>query len=425
MSGGGESPEPSNTRPAAISYTRLRLPWRAWSGGAEEETFDFPATWSLERLEMVGWGGENALNTAGLRAAVSRLAFSHARVSIAFEDLTRPSPLAPVLEVIADTLNDAGVPDSRIDFVMATGAHRTPTADELARKVGDTIDGRFKVRVHRAGGDLADSGIRVGSLPLRIDPRFLAADIRIGVSTVMPNPFAGFSGGGKIVLPGLASLEVLVWLHKLAMMGFAGGVANVGRNRIREEIDRVAAELPLHFIAACLVDSRRQLRELRFGDPGATYAEACDRARHVHATSMSGRYDVLFCNAYPKDGEFLQAENAYSPLRTGGLAYLAPEGSVVLMAACHNGRGHHGLFDRGMPLHRAPTRAKGYLRDAKLCVYTPGISEADCRVSHWEGYPFFRDWDRLIAELRRRHGDRARVGVFPAASCQLGPGRSA
>jgi hypothetical protein len=409
---------------AGASFTPLRLPWRAWSGGLEEEIFDFPSEWTVERLKMVGWGGENAPDVAGLREAVRRLAAPRASVSIAFDDLTRPTPLGPVLEAIAGALGDAGVPDSQIDLVMATGAHGPPRAQELRWKVGDAVAGRFQVRVHRADGDLADSGIRLGALPVRIDRRFLAADLRIGVGTVMPNPFAGFSGGGKIVLPGLASLEVLEWLHKLAMMGFAGGVAKVQGNRIREETDRVAAELPLHFVVACLVDSRRRLRELHYGDPAFVYDHACERARRVYATPMSGRYDALICNAYPKDGEFLQAENAYSPLRTGGLAFLAPEGSVVLMAACHKGRGHHSLFDRGMPLHRPAAGPKAYLRGAPGCIYAPGIREEDCRVNHWEGYPHFRDWGCLISELRRRHGDSARIGVFPAASCQLGPGGS-
>jgi hypothetical protein len=136
---------------------------------------------------------------------------------------------------------------------------------------------------------------------------------------------------------------------------------------------------------------------------------------------MSGRFDVLFCNAYPKDGAFLQADNGYSPIRTGGLGFLAEQGSVVLMAACHNGRGHHRLFDQGMPLHRPASGPKRHLRGAPASVFAPGISEADCQVTHWDGYPHFRDWDALIEALLSRHGKEARVGVFPAGASQLGP----
>ena len=145
----------------------------------------------------------------------------------------------------------------------------------------------------------------------------------------------------------------------------------------------------------------------------------------MYSTSMSGHFDILFCNAYPKDGEFLQAENGYSPLRTGGLSFLSPGGSVVLMAACHKGRGQHGLFDEGMPLHRPAAGPKRYMNGTPVYVYAPGISDADCRVTHWEGYPHFRIWDDLIDALLRRHGTKARAGVFPANSSQLGPQKMA
>jgi hypothetical protein len=76
-----------------------------------------------------------------------------------------------------------------------------------------------------------------------------------------------------------------------------------------------------------------------------------------------------------------------------------------------------------MPLHQPASGPKGYLRGAQTYVYAPGITEGDCRVTHWKGYPYFREWDELIEELLHRHGAEARVGFFPAASSQLGPGK--
>ncbi|MDH3457216.1 MAG: lactate racemase domain-containing protein [Gemmatimonadota bacterium] len=404
----------------------LTLPWGAWSpDGHEERRFEFPENWTVELLEMSGWPPGALPDLAGLRAAIWEEAKGKSTVSVAIEDLTRPTPLAPVLETVLGGLMEAGVPDSRIDLVMALGAHGPPDARGIRRKVGDWVADRFTVRLHDPTGRLADTGMQVGAIPLRIDAGFWEADLRVGLGSMIPNPFAGFSGGAKIVLPGLASLDVLVWLHSLAMMGFGGGVASVKGNRVRAEIERVGAALPLHFSVACLVDSGRRLREVFYGRPGQSYAKAHARARTVYTTPMSDRFDILLCSAYPKDGEFLQAENAYSPLRTGGMHFLAPEGSVVLMAACHGGRGRHGLFDTGMPLHRPAVRPKGFLHGADVSVYAPGISEADCRVTHWEGYCHFREWGDLMRALLERHGEGARAGVFPAGALQLGPERSA
>jgi hypothetical protein len=399
----------------------LTLPWRAWSEDPEQREFPFPSEWEVERLEMAGWEQPSSPDYSKLIAAVQEQVSARARVSIAIDDLTRPSPLGLALQAIVTGLLDAGVPKSQIDLVMATGAHRRPGADEVRAKIGDWIAERFEVRFHDAAGELSDSGIRIGKIPLRIDGPFLEADFRIGVGSVIPNPFAGFSGGGKIVVLGLASLDTLVWLHKLAMMGFAGGIGATEGNRIRREMERVAEELPLHFGVSCLVDSTRYIREVHFGEPTEAHRLACDSARQAYATPMTGTFDVLFCNAYPKDGEFLQVENAYSPLRTGGLKHLAEGGAVILMAACHRGRGHHGLFDRGMPLHREANAPKPFLGETPLYVYAPGISESDCQVTHWEGYPHFSRWDELVSTLLERFGVDVRAGVFPAASCQLGP----
>ncbi len=403
----------------------VELPWRAWHKPPEAETFGFPRGWKVERLEMNGWEPEAEPDLDGLREAARRLAAPGASVCVAVDDPTRPAALGAVLGALEAGLLEGGVEPAAIDLVMALGAHRPPRPGEVRAKVGDAIADRYRVRLHDMKGKLETSSLKLGEIPLRIDPGFLAADIRIGVGAIIPNPFAGFSGGGKIVLPGLAAQEALEWLHKLGMMGFAGGVGKLRGNRIRTEIDRVARDLPLHLSVSCLVDTRRRIREVHYGDPLESHRRGCERARMAYATPMAGSFDVLICNAYPKDAEFLQAENGYSPLRTGGARFLAEEGSAVLMAACHQGRGHHGLFDEGMPLHRKPRGPARYLGNRALHVFAPGISAADCRVTHWEGCPHYRNWDELINALLTRHGDTARVGIFPAGSCQLGPQETA
>ena len=194
----------------------LPLPWGAWSRGPEEETFRFPAHWVVERLDMAGWPSDVSPDLASLSRAAKSLAVSGKRVSIAIDDPTRPSPLGPILKALVLGLREAGISDSDIDLVMALGAHGRPASREVRMKVGEWIADRFTVRFHDPHGELSDTGLRLGNTPVRIDRHFFAADLRIGVSTVIPNPFAGFSGGGKIVLPGLASIEALHWLHKLA-----------------------------------------------------------------------------------------------------------------------------------------------------------------------------------------------------------------
>lgn len=398
-----------------------RIPWGAWSETEGLKAFRFPECWIVDILPFVGFRKDTGPDLVGLERDVRKVVRSGDKVTIALEDLTRPSRLGPVLEALISGLIRGGAREDDVELLFAVGAHAQVAVDDIPNKVGQLIADRFPIRSHDCQGPhLAETGLLVGETPLWVDRGFLESDLRIGVGSVMPNAFAGFSGGGKIVLPGISSFDVLIWLHKLGMMGFAGGVGKVSGNRIREEIDRVSCDLPLHFSVSCLADEKRIVREIHWGHPVSSHRRAIRRAREVYHTPMDGPYDILFCNAFPKDAEYLQLENAYSPLRTGGADRLKAKGGVVVMGACYQGRGHHGLFDRNGPLHRPPAR-KAWLGDRQVFLFCPGVIEEDVRVTHWDGYHFFPEWDDLIRALVKEYGPNPAVGIYPNASCQLGP----
>jgi nickel-dependent lactate racemase len=305
--------------------------------------------------------------------------------------------------------------------VIAVGAHAQLSQEEVRRKVGVRIAETYAVRSHDINGPLADSGQRVGNLPLLLDGRFLQADRRLTVGSVIPNPYAGFSGGGKMVLPGLAGVDVLVWLHRLAQMGGSSGPGVPG-NRIRMEIDRVTSALPLHGSVLCLVDSGRQVREIFCGPPVPTHRHAAAVAASRYRTPLSGIYDVFICNAYPKDAEFIQSATGYTPVRTGGQRHLAEGGTVVLLSAAYRGIGEHALFGSGGPLHRSRNTPHPELGGADVAVFTTGVSASEVAVTHWPGYPVYSRWEDVVSHLLARFGSHARVGIFPAAALQLGPG---
>jgi lactate racemase len=400
----------------------VTLPWKAWSP-LEQEDFEFPASWHVDVLEMTGWDRDDAgWDSAALGSAVQELALGKTSISIAVDDLTRPIRVSALLDVVIDGAMNAGILDEGVDIVMALGSHGVPSREELRLKLGErALD--FGVRAHNAvHGDFAETHVELAGAPLRVDRRFFEADVRIGLTSVIPNPFAGFSGGGKIVLPGLADSRALEWLHKIAMLGFGGGPGQTDRNKVYNAIVRVARELPLHLAVNCLVDRDRRVREAHHGEPAESHERAVTSAKTRLRTKLAHEYDVLICNAYPKDSEFLQVENAYTPLRTGAMEYLKENGSVVLMGSCHKGRGTHGLFDAGGSLHRAPSGPKAHLQGRDLIAYLPGIDREDFGVTHWSGYRYSDDWSEVVEWLVASHGPTARVGVFPCASIQLGPG---
>ena len=162
--------------------------------------------------------------TATLAAAIDNpigsrpladLARPGARVCLICDDMSRPTPAAKILPLILDRLNAAGVADGQIFVVMALGSHRPMTEAEIDRKVGPQVTKRVAVfnSEFRDHAKLVDLGIAPGGVRIWADRRVMEADIRIGVGSIVPHTTVGWSGGGKIIYPGVTGEETVAAFH--------------------------------------------------------------------------------------------------------------------------------------------------------------------------------------------------------------------
>ncbi|HVT42130.1 MAG TPA: lactate racemase domain-containing protein, partial [Acidimicrobiales bacterium] len=141
------------------------------------------------------------------------------RVAVVFPDLTRPMPNRTVLPPLLAELARAGLPDDRVTLLCATGTHRQATPAEMAELVGPDIVARYAVVDHDAA---AGDHVVVGSVDgteILLQREYVEADVRIITGFVEPHFFAGFSGGPKLVAPGLAGLDTVLVLHDAARIG--------------------------------------------------------------------------------------------------------------------------------------------------------------------------------------------------------------
>jgi hypothetical protein len=229
----------------------------------------------------------------------------------------------------------------------------------------------------------------------------------------MPHPFAGFSGGGKIVLPGLADLDSVVRSHKYALMGFGGGLKLEG-NRFRNDMERAVREIGLDWTVNVVMNSRCETAALVAGDFVEAHREASARAREIGATIPPDRpLDALVLNAYPKDSELLQVEAALVAVRAGMTEWLKPAAPVVLLGACPDGLGSHQLFGPGGRLFRKPS-AKSYLRERVLHVVSPAVVEDTTRAAFWDGYAYFDRWESCLVALNAALPRTAAIGLAPS-----------
>jgi nickel-dependent lactate racemase len=401
----------------------IRVPWASWRGDIQRE-LDFPPEWDVVPLPPAD---APALDAAQIARAldepvgaprVEDLVRGKTSVAVAIDDLSRPVPASLVLEPLVSRLEAAGIRAEHITIVVASGAHRRATRDDLEQKIGQGLLRRVRAVEHDPTASLVDTGVSLAGVPVRINAAFWHADVRVGVCGVLPHPFAGFSGGGKIVIPGLADLDVLARTHRYALMGFSGGPGQ-GKNRFRTDMERAVGEIGLHWTVNVVTNSRREIAMVAAGDFVQAHRAAAAGAARVGSTAAPhGLLDAMVLNAYPKDTELLQIEASLAALRCGMDAWLAPAAPIVLAGACSDGLGSHGLFEPGGRLFRVPSQ-KTFLAGRPLIVFCPTVDPDVAASIFWSGYPVCPTWEGVIGHLRQYLAPGARVGIVPCAPLQI------
>jgi len=401
----------------------VQLPWAAWFGDGSLQ-IELPEGWEVQICAM---HDAPALPPAALQAACQRtiaspplpvLAAGCRSAVIAVDDLSRPTPAALILPFFIEQLIAAGIPAEYITLVISLGSHTALTHEDLVKKLGAGVVARHRVINHDCHGELVDIGVSVGKVPVKLNAEFMAADLKILLGSVVPHAFAGFSGGAKMVLPGLSNIESIEWTHKAVMMGLRGKAGTLEGNRFRAEFERVARHAGVDFAIQVVVNSRREIAGIFAGDIKLAHREAAKFAGEIYATAAPQHADVAILNAYPKDDELLQAENALMYHHTAPEDYLKEDGVLLIASACSLGMGHHGLFGPNQRLYRKPM-AKGFLKQRQLAGFMPGVTAEQFHQVYWEGYPHFDTWTATREYLVQRFPQGARVAVFPCSSIQI------
>jgi nickel-dependent lactate racemase len=358
---------------------------------------------------------ESAVGTPPLRD----LAQGRRNAVVAVEDLSRPARLRNILPLVLRELHRGGIPEERLSIIVAVGGHAPLDRPALLRKLGRRVVSRYDVTNHHPYENLVDLGTSRRGIPLHINKSFADADLKIAVGSVVPHPYAGFGGGAKIVLPGVAGIETLEANHRPAVTGVHGGFNNVEENTARREMEEMALDAGLEFIVNVVTDDRRRTLGVYPGHPVLAHRRAVEHARKAYATPRPrGRVDMAILNAYPKDTELLQVGHALNVLRFAPPIPIRDGGAVVITAACSLGRGHHSLHGPGMRLYRTPVE-RDYLEGRPVIFHSPNLGAHDAAVSFWKGYPWESTWGGVVRRLRELCGGRARAAVFPCAPLQL------
>lgn len=401
------------------SAHRLSLPWGASPPGLEM-VIHFPSSWQVTQVEPpvlrslsredIERSIDQPIGSPGLRDVVR----CGDKVVIAVDDMTRPLCVAPVLDTLIKKLELQRIGRKDVTILIAGGLHRQMAPEEIERKIGRDLVRSLPV-VCRSAGDPAVEVQLDDKRTAAIDGRFIEADRRILIGTVMPHLSAGYSGGAKLVMPGLASAADVEYMHKY--LGMLGKTATLSGNRFREYSEAVARTVGTDYTIQLVPTPELEVAAAFSGDVVDAHRAAVDFLERKYSAPFPRDLDVAVLCAYPKDMDLYQTDNAF-------IAYKVAErlvrdgGTVVLASACTHGLGHHGLFEPGGPLSRPPQPLR-LLVSRQLVGFVPGVTEPEFHTRYWEGYPHFGDWSEVLAYVSDRHGDSCRAGIVPMASLQL------
>lgn len=263
-------------------------------------------------------------------------------------DITRPVPNPILLRPILRVLHEQGLRREDVLLLVATGLHRPSTAAEKVEMLGEEIVGSYRVEDHY--GTRTEDHDYLGDsprgVPAWIDRRYLRAELKIATGLIEPHLMAGFSGGRKLICPGIAGIETVRRWHGPAFLEHPN--ADCGRldgNPVHEENTHIARMAGCDFIVNVTLDRRRRVTSVVAGDMEAAFLEGARFVASVAKAEVPGPVDVVVTSAagYPLDTTFYQSVKGL----TGCLPIVKPGGTIILAASLTEGVGSPefaGLF---------------------------------------------------------------------------------
>jgi nickel-dependent lactate racemase len=271
---------------------------------------------------------------------LAEIARGRRNACVVVSDVTRPVPNRVLLPPILETLEAAGIPRGEILLLVATGMHRPNVGDELVEMLGPFIAANYRIENHHGPNraEHAYLGDTERGTPVWIDTRYVTADLKLTTGLIEPHFMAGFSGGRKLICPGLAGLEtVKVWHgprfleHPNARNGCLDG------NPVHEENTLIARMAGCDFIVNVVIDGQRRILRVVAGEMVAAHLEGVAFARQPVTATLPKPVDIVVTTSagYPLDTTFYQCVKGM----VTALPVVKPGGTIILAAGLSEGIG--------------------------------------------------------------------------------------
>jgi hypothetical protein len=261
-------------------------------------------------------------------------------------DHTRPVPSKVIMPVVLEEIK-AGNPDAKLTVLIATGFHRPTTREELVYKFGEDIVNRDDIKFVIHESEKAEDMVELGVLPsggiLRINKLAVEADLLISEGFIEPHFFAGFSGGRKSVLPGIASAVTVMANHcskfinsEYSRTGILDG------NPIHKDMVFAAEKANLAFIINVVINENKQVIDAYAGHYNDAHVKGCAFVKELSGVdAIPAKIAISTNGGYPLD------QNIYQSVKgmTAAEATCKEGGVIIMVTDCSAGHGGQSLYD--------------------------------------------------------------------------------
>ena len=372
---------------------------------------------------------DNAINNPQGTKPLREIQKSGAKVSISICDVTRAQPRKQMLKAIISNLPDINRED--ITLLIATGSHRNCTNDEIIDMVGKEIATKYRVVNHNAYDSslLRYLGKSSNNIDVFLNKEWVNADLRITTGFVEPHFFAGFSGGPKMVAPGLAGINTILDLHNFDRIAHENSTWGITKNNpIHEDIRDIAQMCPPDFSVDVTLNNKKEITRVFAGSLFQEHGSACEAAKKDAMQQVDSRFDIVLTSnsGFPLD------QNLYQSVK--GMAAAArvvkPNGTIICASECKDGLPNHGSYASLLKSRKTPTDLLLMIKNnnfvepdqwqvqiqaqiqktAKIFLKNSYIQDSDVREAHLEP---ISDINKTINFSLNHYGSSSTLCVLP------------
>ncbi len=348
---------------------------------------------------------------------------------IMIPDQTRAIPLSLLLPLIVEQLVEAGMSRKNIRFLVGLGTHRPMTQEELKEHVGEEIFCQYEVLNHEwwNSNQLVNIGVTENGIPIEVNKVVVNAELRLAVGTVKPHRVAGWSGGAKMIQPGVSGLLTTGYTHWNAAQYRVGEILGEEENPIRKEMEDIAKMVELNFIVNCVLNGHNRLVGVFAGNYVAAHRACVSSACPYYTFAITELADILIV------GTGSHARNIWAVGSGPNWAELVLKegGTVILFAPCPDGvsNEHPDVIRYGyLPLKKVRELVEdGEIKDLSAAahivyggekIYNKGIncilvSDGVTREeANSLGLEYAETPQEAVNKAFALHGENARVYVF-------------